>query len=91
MLTILASANEFQFQGTFASCQSLLETSNLKSNTHDEDDFKSNGHDDHLSTLDDLIAYGSQEFDNYEDCRAYSPKNHILALLGFYASDRLKF
>ena len=73
MLTILSSTNESQFQGTFTSCQSLLETSNLESNAHDEDDFKSGNHDDHQSILDDLIAYGSQEFDSYEDPRAYYP------------------
>ena len=60
---------------------SLLETSNLESNAHDEDDFKSCSHDDHLSILDYLIAYGSQEYDSYEDPRAYSPKKPCSSLV----------
>ena len=43
----------------------FLEISDLESNTYDDDDFKSGNHDDHLSSLDDLIAY--EGFDIYED------------------------
>ena len=50
----------------------LFETSNLEGNT--DDDFKSGSYDDHLSCLDDLNIYGSQEFDSYEEPHAYSRK-----------------
>ena len=71
------SVDESQFQETSTSSQSLFETSNLGSNSYDDDeddddDFRSGSHDDHLSTLDDLIASNLQEFDNYEDPRVYS-------------------
>ena len=38
---------------------------------------RSGSHDDHLSSLDDLIAYGSQEIGRYGDPHAYPrKKNH---------------
>ena len=51
VLTMLASTNESQFQETFVSSQSLFQTSNLKSNTYVDDDCKSDGHDNHLSSF----------------------------------------
>ena len=58
-----------------------------------DDGFKSCSHDDHLSSLDDLIASDSQENDSFEDPHAhshqYKNKNFILALWGLCASDGL--
>ena len=48
-----------------------------------DDDFRSGSHDDHLSSLDDLIASSSQEIDGYANLHTYSRKNHALTLLGF--------
>ena len=43
-----------------------------------------------LSSLDDIIAHGSQEFDGYEDPHAYSRKKPRFSLLGLCTSDRLQ-
>lgn len=67
VLTMSASMNESQCQETCISSQSLYETSNLESNTYEGDDFRSGSRDDYFNSLVDLIAYGSQEFDSYED------------------------
>ena len=54
-----------------------------------DDDFKIGNHDDHFSNLNDLIAFGLQEFDSYADAHAYSCNNRALALLGLCTSDAL--
>lgn len=52
----------------------------------DDDDFIIDSHDDHLSSLDDWFAHGSQESDSYKDSCAYSrittttTKTHALIL-----------
>ena len=61
----------------------------MESNTYEDDEFKSGSHDDHLSSFDDLVAYGLQEFENYEDPHACSCKNHVLPLLRLCTSDGL--
>jgi hypothetical protein len=50
------------FKKPLPQTKAYSETSNLESNTLDDDhdDFKSESHDHHLSSLDDLIAYDSQ-------------------------------
>ena len=50
--------------------------------------FRSGSHDDQLSSLNDCIAYGSQESNSCEDPRAYSHKKNY-ALLGLCTSDGL--
>lgn len=47
----------------------------LESITYDDGDFDIGSHDDHVSSLDDFIPFGLQEFDNYEDPQGYSCKN----------------
>ena len=70
------------FKKPLPQTKAFLETSNLESNTLDDDHgdhdaFRSESHDQHLSSSDDSIAYDSQEFDNYEDnCQAYSRKKN---------------
>ena len=49
--------------------------SNTYDDDDDDDDFRSGNHDDHLSTLDDLIPSGSQEFNSYVDPHVYSRIN----------------
>jgi hypothetical protein len=51
------------------STQSLFERSNLESISYDDDDFRNGSHDNHLCSIDDLIAFVSQKFDNCEDLR----------------------
>jgi hypothetical protein len=80
---MLASTNEFQFQETSTSGQSLFKTNNMENNTDDE--CINDSHDDHFSSLDDLIASNLQEFDSYGDPHTYSHKDHALTLLeGLY-------
>jgi hypothetical protein len=50
----------------------------LESIAYDDNDFRSANHDGHLSDSYDLIAFGLQEFDNYEDPHAYS---HIIIII----------
>ena len=50
--------------------QGLFETSNLENITYDG--FKGCSHDDHLSSLDDLIAFSSPKNDSFEDPHAHS-------------------
>ena len=43
-----------------------------------------------LSSSDDIIAHGSQEFDGYEDPHSYSRKKPCFSLLGLCTSDGLQ-
>ena len=47
----------------------------MEYNTYDDDDeFKIDNHDDHLNSLDDLIASNLQESDSFGDPQTYSRK-----------------
>ena len=46
------------FKKLLLQAKSLFATSNLESNTHDDDDFQSGSYGEHLSGLDDLITFG---------------------------------
>ena len=73
-----ASTYESQFQKPSTSSQSCFETHNLENNTY----FRNDNHDDRLNSLGDFIASSAQEFDIYEDPRAYSHKKPHFDLVG---------
>ena len=65
------------FKKPLLQTKAFFETSNLESNTHDDnDDDDYDGYDHHLSSLDDSIASNSKEFDNYKDPHAYYRKKN---------------
>lgn len=80
-LAVPTSKNESQSQETSTSSQSLFERNNLESNSYDDDDddddFRNGSHDDHLSSIDDLIAFVLQKIDSCEDVRLILVKNML--------------
>jgi hypothetical protein len=83
------STNESQIQEISTSRQTIIETSNLESDIYHDDDFRSGSHDDHLSALDDLIAFGLQNFDRMKTLVLILAENYALVMLGLCASDGL--
>lgn len=80
VLTVPTFANESQSQETSTSSQSLFERNNLESNSYDDDnddDFRNGSHDDHLNSIDDLIAFVLQKIDSCEDLRLILVKNML--------------
>ena len=64
VLTMPTSVDDSQFLKSSTSSPNLFETCNVESNIYTDDDFRSGTYDDHLSSLDDLIASSSYSLQN---------------------------
>ena len=76
-------------QNSLLQGKELLKQVILESNIYHDDDFRSGSLDDHLSALDELITFCSQNFDRVKTLMLILAKDHALVMLRLCTSDGL--